>query len=72
MDTLEGGQSYTITRDGRRIGQLVPLQQDRRQRFVTRQEFAGTSRNAAPIDLDAFRADQDDAADHDADSPYDR
>jgi hypothetical protein len=35
-------------------------------RFVPRGEFAATSRNAPTIDLAAFRADQDAAADHDA------
>jgi hypothetical protein len=30
------------------------------------------SRNAPSIDIEAFRADQDAVADHDAVSPYDR
>jgi hypothetical protein len=30
------------------------------------------SRNAPAVDLDAFRADQDVALDHEAASPYDR
>jgi hypothetical protein len=41
------------------------------QRFVSREEFAATSRNAPAGNLDAFRADQDATADHEADDPYD-
>jgi prevent-host-death family protein len=70
MDAVEHGQSFTVTRDGHRIGELVPLR--RRRRFVSRDEFAAMSRNAPGVSLDAFRADQDAAADHDASSAYDR
>jgi prevent-host-death family protein len=70
MDAVEGGQAFTVTRDGHRIGELIPLRH--RRRFVPREEFAAMSRSAPGIDLDAFRADQDAAADHDADSPDDR
>jgi hypothetical protein len=38
--------------------------------FVSRQEFAAMSRNAPDVDLDAFRADQNAAADHEASSAY--
>lgn len=69
MDAVERGESFTVTRDGHRIGELVPL---RRRRFVTRQEFAAMSRNAPAIDTEAFRADQDAAADQGADSVYER
>jgi antitoxin (DNA-binding transcriptional repressor) of toxin-antitoxin stability system len=70
MDAVEHGQSFTVTRDGHRIGELIPLR--RRRRFVSRQEFAAMSRNAPDVDLDAFRADQDAAADHGASSAYER
>jgi antitoxin (DNA-binding transcriptional repressor) of toxin-antitoxin stability system len=70
MDAVERGQSFTVTRDGHSIGELVPLR--RRRRFVSRQEFSAMSRNAPDIDLEAFRADQDMAADHEASSPYER
>jgi prevent-host-death family protein len=68
MDAVEHGQSFTVTRDGHRIGELVPLR--RRRMFVSRQEFAAMSRNAPDVDLDAFRADQNAAADHEASSAY--
>jgi antitoxin (DNA-binding transcriptional repressor) of toxin-antitoxin stability system len=70
MDAVEHGQSFTVTRDGHRIGELIPLRQ--RRRFVSRQDFIAMSRNAPGIDLDAFRADQDAALDHQAGSPYER
>ncbi len=70
MDAVEHGQSFTVTRDGHRIGELIPIRQ--RRRFVSRQEFAAMSRNAPESDLEAFRADQDAAADHEAGSAYER
>ena len=69
MDAVERGQAFTVTRDGHRIGELVPLRQ--RRRFVSRAEFAAMSRSAPAIDANAFRADQDAAADQ-AGSAYDR
>lgn len=69
MDAVERGQSFTVTRDGHRIGELVPLRQ--RRRFVSRAEFAALSRTAPMVGAEAFRADQDAAADQ-AGSAYDR
>jgi prevent-host-death family protein len=70
MDAVENGQAFTVTRDGHRIGELIPLRQ--RRRFVPRQEFAAMSRTAAAVDPGAFRADQDVAADQDMADPYAR
>lgn len=70
MDAVQSGQSFTVTRDGHSIGELVPLR--RRRRFVSRSEFAAMSRSAPDISLDAFRADQDATAEHEADDPYAR
>jgi prevent-host-death family protein len=70
MDAVERGQAFTVTRDGHRIGELIPLR--RRRRFVTREEFAATSRGAPALDLEAFRADQEAALDHLTTDPYDR
>jgi prevent-host-death family protein len=70
MDAVENGQAFIVTRDGHRIGELIPLRQ--RRRFVPRQEFAASSRHAPPMDIDAFRADQEAALEHDRDSSYDR
>jgi antitoxin (DNA-binding transcriptional repressor) of toxin-antitoxin stability system len=70
MDAVERGESFTVTRDGHRIGELIPLRH--RRRFVTREEFAVSSRNAPDADLDAFRADQVATADQELGSAYDR
>ena len=70
MDAVEHGESFTVTRDGHRIGELIPLRH--RRRFVSRQEFADMSRNAPAINPVAFRADQDAALDHQAADPYER
>lgn len=68
MDAVENGQAFTVTRDGHRIGELIPLR--RRRRFASRQEFAARSEIAATPDPDAFRSDQEAAADHGLTDPY--
>lgn len=70
MDAVESGQAFTVTRDGHQIGELIPLR--RRRRFVPREEFTAMSEGAPAIAIDAFRADQDAALDHEAGDPYDR
>lgn len=70
MDAVQRGQAFTVTRDGHRIGELVPLR--RRRRFVSRQQFAAMSRNAPSLDIGAFRNDQDAVVDHESVTPYDR
>ncbi|WKX73146.1 type II toxin-antitoxin system prevent-host-death family antitoxin [Streptomyces sp. XD-27] len=70
MDAVQSGQSFTVTRDGHEIGELVPLR--RRRRFVPRAEFAAMSRTAPDISPAAFRADQDAAVEQEPDDPYAR
>lgn len=70
MDAVQAGQSFTVTRDGHGIGELIPLR--RRRRFVPRGEFAAMSRSAPDISLEAFRADQDITAEQGTDDPYAR
>lgn len=70
MDAVQGGQTFTVTRDGHQIGELIPLR--RRRRFVPRSEFAAMSRTAPDISLNAFRADQDATAEQEPDDPYAR
>jgi prevent-host-death family protein len=70
MDAVESGQAFTVTRDGHEIGELIPLR--RRRRFVSRAEFAATSRAAPQMDLARFRADQDRAYDEGVVDPYAR
>lgn len=61
MDALERGQAYTVTRDGRGIGELVPIREPRR--FVSRASFAQGARNAPDLALEAFRRDLDEVVD---------
>lgn len=67
MDAVEAGQPFTVTRDGHRIGELIPLR--RRRHFVSRAEFAAMSRGAPEISLEAFRTDQDATAEQEMDDP---
>ncbi|TCO14808.1 antitoxin (DNA-binding transcriptional repressor) of toxin-antitoxin stability system [Kribbella steppae] len=70
MDAVQGGQIFIVTRDGHRIGELVPLR--RRRRFVPRAEFAAMSRTAPEVSLDDYPADQDALVDQEPDDPYAR
>ncbi|WP_199566454.1 type II toxin-antitoxin system Phd/YefM family antitoxin [Streptomyces corynorhini] len=70
MDAVQGGQSFTVTRDGHEIGELIPLR--RRRRFVPRGEFVTMSRTASGFSVDALRADQRDTAEQETDDPYAR
>jgi antitoxin (DNA-binding transcriptional repressor) of toxin-antitoxin stability system len=70
MDAVERGDSFAVTRDGHRIGELIPLR--RRRRFLSRAEFARGSRQAPRIDLATFRADQDANFSQDVSDPYAR
>lgn len=70
MDAVEQGESFAVTRDGHRIGELVPLR--RRRRFLSRADFARGSELAPAIDLAGFRADQDAAFGQELSDPYAR
>jgi len=69
MDAVELGQEFLVTRDGRQIGELIPLRHQ--QRFVSRTQFAAMSASAPSIDLTRFRADLD-LIDQEIGDPYDR
>lgn len=67
MDSVERGQTFTVTRDGHQIAELVPLRH--RRTFLPRGEFlagAGTS----PIDPERFRTDLDAVIDSEVSDPY--
>lgn len=69
MDSVERGQSFTVTRDGHRIGQLIPL--GPRRTFISRDEFLAGWRSPA-VDPARFRADVDRAIDNEVNDPYGR
>ena len=70
MDAVERGESFTVTRDGREIGELIPLR--RPKRFVPRADFVHASRQLPVVDADRFRADLDAAIDSTLDDPFER
>ena len=70
MEAVENGQSFIVTRDGRRIGELIPLRH--RRRFVSRRDFGAMSRTAPDIDIEKFRADQEATLEHETGSAFDR
>jgi len=57
FDAVENGQSFTLTRDGHKIGELIPIR--RRRVFVPKEEFAAMSAGAPEVDLARFRRDQE-------------
>lgn len=68
MDSVEGGQAFTVTRDGHRIGELIPLRH--RRTFVPRAEFLAGSTGVGLVDLDRFRADLDAVVEGEITDPY--
>lgn len=70
MDAVERGDTFIVTRDGRGIGQLVPLRP--RRTFVPREEFLALGSKLPFIDAERFRQDLDGIADSYADDPYAR
>lgn len=59
MDAVEDGQSFTVTRGGHEIGELIPLRQPRR--FIPKTVFTNWSNSTPDLDASRFRADQDEA-----------
>lgn len=70
MDALEAGARYSVTRNGRHIGDLIPAK--RRRTYVSRTEFAEVSARMPTMDATTFRSDLDRYVDDDAYDPYDR
>ena len=70
MDSVERGESFVVTRDGRGIGELIPLRRNRR--FVPRADFVFSSTLAASVDIERLRAEQDAVFDQAIDDPYTR
>lgn len=67
MDSVERGQAFTVTRDGHRIAELVPLRP--RRRFLSRSEFL-TPAGTGEVDPERFRRDLDAVIDDDIDVVY--
>ena len=63
MREVDQGESFTVTRNGVPVGELVPLH---RKRFVPAEAAAALFRTAPSVDYKRFRDDLDAAADQDA------
>ncbi|MFT4167282.1 MAG: prevent-host-death protein [Microlunatus sp.] len=70
MDAVERGETFTVTRDGREIGELVPRRHKRT--FLSREEFLALGAGLPSIDADRFRADLDTTANQYPDDPFTR
>lgn len=70
MDAVERGRRFYVTRDGHRIGELVPLR--RRRRFVPKEEFVAMSHTAPLVDPEEFRASAETYIDGEVSDPYGR
>ena len=62
MRALDEGESFVVTRNGRPVGELVPL---RRHRSVPAAAAVEVFRGAPRVDRNRFRADLDEAVDQD-------
>jgi prevent-host-death family protein len=64
MRRLDKGESFTVTRNGVPVGELVPI---RRRRVVNGPALAAAFRSAPPVDYQQLRTDLDRCADQDID-----
>jgi prevent-host-death family protein len=62
MRALDRGESFTVTRGGVPVGELIPI---RARRVIDRDAALAVFAGAAPLDFARFRADLDDVIDQD-------
>ncbi|MFC4592457.1 type II toxin-antitoxin system Phd/YefM family antitoxin [Sphaerisporangium corydalis] len=70
MDGLERGERYAVTRNGRHIGDLIPI--PRRRGAVSRAEFTAMSRGMPRLDDRKYRKDTDHYVNDALYDPYER
>ena len=68
MDAVERGETFAVTRDGRPMGQLIPL----RRPFASRERVIEAFRSAPVLNGERLRADTDGLIDPWLDDPYER
>lgn len=56
LRAVQAGESFLVTRNGTAVAELRPVAM---RRFVPREAIRRAAATAPPIDLGAFRADQD-------------
>lgn len=70
MDGLEAGESYTVTRRGREVAELIPIR--RKRRYVTRESFMAMDQVGPGVDADRAILDVRGAFSDDLRDPFDR
>ncbi|MFT4035224.1 MAG: hypothetical protein QM679_06585 [Patulibacter sp.] len=70
MDSVEHGESFTVTRDGHPCAELIPLRP--RRTFVPASSFLDRTAGLTATDAERFRADLDAQLETHAEDPYDR
>ena len=70
MDSVEAGQEFIVTRDGRPMATLAPLK--KKPTFISRERFMEIGRGAPVIDLAQIRAEADAYFDPYVSDPYER
>ena len=56
MRAVDRGESFLVTRNGKEVGELIPVHA---RRFVPSAQILAAFKNAPPIDAEQFRADLD-------------
>ncbi|GGO64878.1 type II toxin-antitoxin system Phd/YefM family antitoxin [Nonomuraea cavernae] len=70
MDAIERGETFTLTRHGRKIATVTPI--SRRRTFVPRERVAAVFAGAPVLDDKKFREDVRSAFDQEDYDPYER
>jgi antitoxin (DNA-binding transcriptional repressor) of toxin-antitoxin stability system len=69
MHGLDDGEDFVITRDGKPVGELLPIQRHKRK-FIPKEELLALFEGAPHIDYEQFRADIDAFVDQDPTPRY--
>ncbi|HWM55532.1 MAG TPA: hypothetical protein VNO20_09110 [Solirubrobacterales bacterium] len=69
MRALDDGEDFVITRDGKPVGELLPIQR-RKRKFIPKEELLVLFEGAPHIDYEKFRADIDAFVDQDPTPRY--
>ncbi|THV42354.1 type II toxin-antitoxin system Phd/YefM family antitoxin [Glycomyces buryatensis] len=71
LRAAEGGEDFTVTRNGTPVARIVPLAEPDR-RFVSTEELLKSAAGLPRVDHRRFRADLQDALDYEPRDPYER
>lgn len=69
LRALGEGEDFVVTRNGKPVGELLPIQR-RKRKFIPKQELLALFEGAPRIDYEQFRADIDAFVDQDPTPRY--